>query len=129
MKIYLSGNFFDLMKQPLRKMKTTFLIVIMFASSLFATNAKSQVAKVNISLRNVSVLKVLQSIESQTDYLFVYNKDEVNLNRSVNVDASNRTVDDVLSDVFTNTDVAYKKLGTSIILMKNPEMQSQGRLL
>lgn len=128
MKIYLSGNFFDLMKQPLRKMKTTFLIVIMFASSLFATNAKSQVAKVNISLRNVSVLKVLQSIESQTDYLFVYNKDEVNLNRSVNVDASNRTVDDVLSDVFTNTDVAYKKLGTSIILMKNPEMQSQGEV-
>lgn len=128
MKIYLSGNFFDLMKQPLRKMKTTFLIVIMFASSLFATNAKSQVAKVNISLRNVSVLKVLQTIESQTDYLFVYNEDEVDLNRAVNVDASNRTVDDVLSAVFTNTDVAYKKLGTSIILMKNPEQQLQGEL-
>ncbi len=128
MKNYLSEDLFDSMKQLLRKMRTTFLILIMFASSLFATNVNSQTTKVNISLKDASVLTVLQSIENQTDYLFVYNKDEVDLDRKVNVDALNSTIEDILTDVFINTGITYKQLGTSIILMRKFAVQQQSSL-
>ncbi len=123
MKNYLSEGYYDPMKQTLRKMRTTLLLLFIFTTSIFAGNVNSQVSKVNFSLRNASVQEVLQAIENQTDYLFVYNNDEVDLERKVNVKASDLSVDDVVSDVFANTDITYKKLGTSIVLMKNSTAQ------
>lgn len=124
MKNYLSKEFFDSVKQLLMKMKATLLILLLFASSLFATNVSSQVAKVNIALKDARVVEVLKSIEEQTNFLFVYNKEEIDLDRKVNINVSGQTIDEVLLNIFPNADVTYKKLGSSIILMKNIGLQN-----
>ena len=46
-------------------------------------------------------------IEKQTDYLFVYNVNEVNLKRNVKVNAQNKSVAEVLNKVFEGTDIYY----------------------
>ncbi|MCG6187593.1 SusC/RagA family TonB-linked outer membrane protein [Maribellus maritimus] len=117
MKNYLSKDYFDLMKPLLRKMKITLLVFLIFSSSLYAINARSQVDKINIAFKNAPVKEVLDAIETQTDYLFVYDKEEINLDRKVNIHASNQPVDEVLLDILKNTNFTFKKLGTSIILM------------
>jgi TonB-linked SusC/RagA family outer membrane protein len=126
MKNYLSGDSFDSTKQLLRKMKATFLFLILFTSSLLATNADSQVAKVNISsLNNATVIQVLRTIESQTDYLFVYDKNEIDLTRPVQIEAGTRPVEDILSDMFSNTNVVYAMKGNNIMLMEKSANQAQ----
>ena len=117
MKNYLSKEFFDLTKQLIRKMKTTCLLLLVFASSLFATNVNSQVLKVSMNMKNTSITEVISSIEKQTDYLFVYDKNKVDLSRKVDVDATNQSVAEVLTNVFSKTDVVYAMEGNNIMLM------------
>lgn len=57
----------------------------------------------------------MQEIEKQTDYLFVYNKNEVNLNRKVTIQATNQTVIEVLNKAFSQTDIAFAMEGSNIM--------------
>ncbi len=125
MKNYLSEEFFDSIKQLLRKMRTTCILIIVFTSSMFATNVNSQVARVNITLRNASVIQIIRAIENQTDYLFVYDKNEIDLTRQVDVNAENQSVAEVLSAIFNGTDVKYGIVGSNIVLMPNETVQQQ----
>lgn len=117
MKNYLSKDFFDSTKQLIRKMKTTCLMLMVFVSSLFATNVNSQVAKVSILIRNATVLQVIRQIESQTDYLFVYDKNEIDVTRKVDISAEKKSVADILSFIFSNSNVIYAMEGSNIMLM------------
>jgi len=125
MKNYLSRDSFDLTRQLLLKMRTTFLMLLVFASSLFATNVNSQVARVSIAIKNANVLQVIKAIESQTDYLFVYDKSEIDVTRKVDLIAENKSVADVLSGLFSNTNVIYAMEGSNIILMPTGRTSQQ----
>ena len=125
MKNYLSKDFFDLTKQLIRKMKITCLMFLMFASSLFATNVNSQVAKVNLSLKNAYLIEVIRAIESHTDYLFVYDKKEIDLTMRVDLVGENKLVSDILTDIFSNTKVVYAMEGNNIMLMPKKDFQQQ----
>lgn len=125
MKNYLSRESFDLTKQFIRKMKATCLLIMVFASSLFAANVNSQVAKVTISMKNASIVNVIDAIESHTDYLFVYNKTEIDLNRKVNITAENQPVAEILSEIFDNTNIVYAMEGTNIMLMSKTNLNQQ----
>ena len=65
----------------------------------------------------MSTGKVISEIEKQTDYLFVYNVNEVNLKRNVKVNAQNKSVAEVLNKVFEGTDIYYAMEGKNIMLM------------
>jgi len=125
MKNYLSKDFFDSTKQLFRKMRTTSLMLLIFASSLFAANVNSQVAKINISVKDANILNVIESIERQTDYLFVYDKNEIDLDRKVSIELENKSVAELLSKVFSNTDVIYAMEGSNIMLMQKSDALQQ----
>ena len=125
MKNYLSENFFDLTKQLIRKMRTTCLMILVFASSLFASNVSSQVVKVNIAMKNAYLIEVIRVIENKTDYLFVYDKNEIDLTRRVDLVAENKSVADILSGIFNNTNVVYAMEGNNIMLKLKSDFQQQ----
>ncbi|MFV0584719.1 MAG: SusC/RagA family TonB-linked outer membrane protein, partial [Parabacteroides gordonii] len=100
-------------------MKLTFLALFLCVTGLFATGASSQVAKVTITARSTPFGKILSNIEKQTDYYFVYDKRDIDLNRKVSIDAREKTVEEVLSTIFRNTDIVYAMKSNNIILMKN----------
>ncbi|WP_321332363.1 TonB-dependent receptor [uncultured Bacteroides sp.] len=108
-------------KHLFRIMRIAILSLFLFAGGIFATEVNSQVMKVSISAKNVSARNIISEIEKQTDYLFVFNVDEVNLNRKVNVDANNRTVAEVLNRVFDGTGVYYAMEGKNIMLMSKAD--------
>ncbi len=128
MKNYLSRDYFDSTKLFLRKMRMTFIGLILTMSSLFATNINSQVARVNIKAQGASVLNILEIIEKQTDYLFVYDKNEIDLNRKVSINANNQMVAEVLSEIFGNSSIIYAKEGSNIMLMHKSMIVQQQKL-
>lgn len=98
-------------------MKITALILFIFAGTAFATETYSQVMKVTVMADKISAGKVINEIEKQTDYLFVYNVNEVNLKRTVQVNAENKPVAEVLKEVFEGTNIYYAMEGKNIMLM------------
>lgn len=100
-----------------RAMKLTCALLLTASMGVFATG-NAQTMRVNIQADNVSTEKILSEIEKQTDYLFVYNKKEVDLKRKTSVNAVNKTTAEVLSTIFDGTDVIYAIEGENIMLMR-----------
>ncbi len=102
-------------------MKLSLIASIICVTGLFAAETKSQTAQVTISMKNVNAGKILEEIENQTDYLFLYNWEEVNLNTKTSINVKKQTVAEVLTTLFKNTDIVYAVEGTSIFLMGKKE--------
>lgn len=100
-------------------MKLTAFALFLFAGTAFATESYSQTTKVTVMANKISTGKVINEIEKQTDYLFVYKVNEVNLKRTVQVNAQNKSVAEVLNKVFEGTDIYYAMEGKNIMLMSN----------
>ncbi|NCC10909.1 MAG: SusC/RagA family TonB-linked outer membrane protein, partial [Bacteroidia bacterium] len=109
------------LKQFLLTMKITLFLLLFVTFQAYSTTSYSQSAKVNINHSTRDVADLLSQIESQTDYLFVYNKKSVNVNRQINLTAENKTVAEVLDKAFAGTGIHYVMEGKNIILTKNAE--------
>lgn len=111
-------------KRTIKIMKLTLIGLLFCISASYATNVHSQTARVNIKSSDVEARKVIEQIESQTDYLFVYNH-TVNLSKKVSVDAENKTVAEVLSQMFEGSDIVYAVEGNNILLLKKNEKDTE----
>ena len=107
-----------------RTMRVSIFLLFFLSFSAFATTSSSQTAKVTIKKSNVALLDVLNEIEQQTNYLFIYSND-INVKRAVSVDANGKTVDSVLANLFADNGVRYQLEGTHIILTKK-EAEAKG---
>jgi len=66
-------------------------------------------------MNNVKLDKILNEIENQTDYLFIYNN-QVDINKIISVKVKNEAVAQVLDRILSGTGINYELEGTHIIL-------------
>ena len=66
-------------------------------------------------MNNVKLDKILNEIENQTDYLFIYNN-QVDINKITSVKVKNEAVAQVLDRIRSGTGINYELEGTHIIL-------------
>lgn len=102
-------------KHFFRIMKITTFLLSVFIFCLHAESTNSQNIKVTINTSNATLENVLNDIEKQTDYLFIYNK-LVDVNRKVSVHLNKKPLKEALHDLFEGTDVNYSVDGTYIVL-------------
>lgn len=76
----------------------------------------AQSETVTIHQDNVVLEKVLNAIEQQTPYRFLYNKKNVDVNRSVSINSEKEVLSSVLAKLFGREDVSYKVVGKQIVL-------------
>ena len=116
----------------LLKMKLTSLFILLGIVQVLAFDTYAQSTKLTIDLNNVSVEDALRTIEDQSEFYFVYNKEAINVNRKVNLDVKNQTVDQILDNLFENTNVNYEIKSRHIILstlqQNQPEKTVTGKV-
>lgn len=105
---------------------TTFLILISMVSA-FAGKTYSQSKTLNLNMKNATVKEVLEAIEEQSEFYFMYSSKVVDVNRAVSVDISNKKVKEVLDELFTGTDVDYT-IKDRIIVLTTPEVLKDNSL-
>ena len=88
------------------------------ANTALASVTEYMDQKVSLKTQNCTIESVIQQIEKQTDYLFVYDKNDVDVKRTVYVNGSNTDVIELLKGIFANTDIDCKVLGNNITLSK-----------
>ena len=127
-KISLNGLFCPkslVFKQILRTMKITLFLLLFVTFQAYSSSSYSQNAKISIPRSELRVSEILDKIEAQTEYLFVYNKKSVDVRRTVNVDADNQPVSEVLDEIFNGTDIRYVMEGKNIVLTKQNETATE----
>lgn len=98
-----------------RIMKASALLLFVGTFSLMAETAHSQTTTVTISRTNAPIEVILDDIESQTEYLFIYKKN-VNVEEEKTVEVTETPVATVLDELFYETNVTYKQRGNYIFL-------------
>lgn len=108
-------------KEPkfLSIMRISAFLLFLCVFSSFAAKTSSQNAKVNINGSNLTIGNLIDQIEKQTDYLFVYSKNEVNINEAISVKTGKKAVSQYLKEVFDGSNVRYAFENDYIILTKN----------
>lgn len=72
--------------------------------------------EISIKMENVPISQVIKEIENQTRYLFI-NKG-VDTKNKVSINAVQKTIQDVLAQLFAGTEIAYRIDESYIILTK-----------
>ena len=100
------------------KMKLTLLLFFTAFLNLWANDSYSQKTKITIDVENASIDKIIDEIESSTEFRFVYNVKDVNLDRKVSVRVKKEKIEKLLDKIFSGTLTSYKVRGKQIILIK-----------
>lgn len=95
--------------------RVTWCLCLFFWIQASATTY-SQTVKLNMNLTDASVEEVLNQIEKQSDFFFLFDQHQVDVNRKVNVNLRNVDVSDILSAVFAGTNTRYTVVGRQIVL-------------
>ncbi len=89
-------------------MKTTLIVILICASQTFATNSYSQGTRFSLSMSNVTVENVLEAIENQSEFYFIYEANKIDADRKVSINVKDESVEKILKKLFGNTDVTYR---------------------
>lgn len=100
------------------KMKISLVLFFGCALNLYAVGTYSQ-AKVSVDVVNASLNQVLDIIEETSDYRFIYNVKEINLNEKKVLQVKEESIDVVLKKLFDKSSVKYTVLNNQIVLSKN----------
>ncbi len=95
------------------------LIVGLFAQLSFAFDLKAQdIMNRSITLKaeNISLKKVLNQLEIQSETRFVFSSTNIQPDRKVNINATQQPLSEVLSNLFKPLNIVYKVIGGQIIL-------------
>ena len=100
------------------KMKLSLLFFMTICFVMQANSTYSQNAKVSLNIENASVEEVIDAIEEQTEFKFIFNTKSVDLNRIVTLKVSKKPIKKVLSILFANGHTIYNIEDRKILLTK-----------
>ncbi len=100
-------------KHLFRIMRITYMLLFAAVLCLHAENAISQ--KITLQGDNLSLKDYLNTIEKQTDYLFIYDAG-VNVNKKISVNMVGKSIREVLDNLSTQLGLNYSQKGSYIVL-------------
>lgn len=114
----------DMAVKILRIMRFYLLFLVLSVASAFASTSYSQSTSLTLQLNNTPIEDVLNRIEEQTEFRFLYNKKIVNVERKVNVAVEGKSISEVLDNLFKNAGISYTISDRQIVLNKKESLTS-----
>ena len=81
-----------------------------------ANNAYAQHTTLSLNIQNTNIANILEAVEKQTDFSFIYDGSAVDMDWKASVNVTNKSIFDVLNQLFANTDIAYTVVNKKITL-------------
>ncbi|RIH62779.1 SusC/RagA family TonB-linked outer membrane protein [Mariniphaga sediminis] len=105
------------LKKTLRIMRWCLFLLIVSVFQVQAVSGYAQKTKLSLDLKNASIETILNEIESNSEFYFFCNRKLVDLERKTDIQISNQTIDQILSEVFKGVDVEHVITGRQIVLI------------
>ena len=86
----------------------------MVLSLFFSTEASAQ--QISLDFKGEKMITVLQEIQKQSSYNFIYNNTLVDVNQVVTISVSNASISQVLDRLFSGTSIAYRIIDKQITI-------------
>jgi TonB-linked SusC/RagA family outer membrane protein len=102
-------------------MRISLVLLFSVVLQLSAVNVCGQRISQSITMKNVTLEKVLNKIEQTSDFVFLYNNKTINSNRIVSINNKSKEISDILDELFRNTNITYTVVDKQIILSTKKE--------
>ena len=110
---------------PAKLFLTMKLVTLLLMTTLSQVTAVGYSQKISLEKRNVSIEAAFSAIESQTDYLFLYDKLDLPSSRLVSVNLKNATIDQALNQLFADIPLSYKIFKKNIVIKKQEKQKEE----
>ncbi len=107
-------------KKLLLMTKLTVLFVFLGFAQVLAVESYAQMTRLSMKVNDQSIEEVLEEIEDASEFFFLYNKDLIDVDQKVSVDARNETIKAILDGIFEGKDIAYTVYDRQIVLSNIP---------
>lgn len=104
-------------------LKKTFLVMRIIVFLLLAgflqtqaNDAYAQRTKLSLKYQNMVLEQVLDAIENQSEFFFLYNEKLIDAQRKVSIQADNANIENILDQLFADTNVEYSIIDRKIVL-------------
>ena len=104
------------LKKILLTMRMVFALMILGILQAHATDAYSQKTRLSLNVTNAQLVTVLDKIEDETEFFFLYNEKLLDTERKVSITEENQVIDVILDRLFAGTDVTHTIIDRKIIL-------------
>lgn len=119
------GWTYNTLKKTFRIMRLVLFLLLISIFQTIASAGYSQNAKITLKSEALSLVGVLRVIEDQSEYRFIYDKSQVDLDKKVKVNFDGATVKSVLEELFVNQGINYRVIDNQIILTNSAPSVSQ----
>lgn len=100
-------------------MKISIFFMFLSIGVASASSTYSQNAMLSLKVQNKTLKDVFRDIESQSEYIFFYNDEAVNVNKRVSVSIDGASIYEILDRVLDKEQSSYKVVDRQVILFKN----------
>ncbi|HZL11161.1 MAG TPA: TonB-dependent receptor [Prolixibacteraceae bacterium] len=108
-----------------RIMRLTLGLLLVLVAQGWATKSYSQKTVLNINMKNAQLLDILNAIEDQSDYYFIFNYEQIRTDKKFDVQASNKKIDETLDLILKGTDLTYTIQDRQIVITKEQSVLQQ----
>ncbi|MEZ4969679.1 MAG: SusC/RagA family TonB-linked outer membrane protein [Flavobacteriaceae bacterium] len=95
---------------------TTLLLIVSFLE--IHANSYSQTTKLTLKADNFTIAQIFEEIEEISEFRFLYESNQINLDRKITINLKNKRISEVLALLFDGANVDYKVRNRQVILTK-----------
>ncbi len=103
-------------RKIIKIMRNTILLLLLGVFNLYATDSYAQNARLSLHLSNIPIKTVLEKIEDNSEFYFLFNAKLIDVDKEVSISVENEKISDILASLFTGTGIEYFVYDRQIIL-------------
>lgn len=112
-------------KKGIRIMKLSTLFLIIGINLATAASGYSQSMLLTLKMNEKTLREVFNEIEQNSEYIFFYNDKAVNIHRKVSIDVVNQHIENILDQLFRETDNTYRIDDRQVYIARNQQAINQ----
>lgn len=99
-------------------MKITLVFLFICLLTVSANVSYGQNKRFTITVENKTVKNLLEEIEKNSEFIFFYNNDALNMEKHISLSVTDLTIDQLLPKILNKKEASYKVVGNQIIIYK-----------
>lgn len=105
----------------------TLFVFLLIGTFHLCASAYSQTTRVSLNVKNATLEEVFHELEKATNYIFLYKSEVVQGKKAVNIEATNKPLNQILQEVLTSVGLTYT-IDDNVIVVSSSNTRGQAPL-
>jgi TonB-linked SusC/RagA family outer membrane protein len=100
----------------LKKMRNVTLLILITVTQTLALESYAQTKQLSLNIKNEAILNILNKIEDQSEFYFMYDATIVDVNQRKSISCENQPITTILDQLLEDTKIVYEISNRQIVL-------------